>query len=75
MYVYNISYINPKFYDFINWRNTNLKIVLLDVDVFVRKLGAIFKLSQLIGYLVRNISMEEVYRKHALKTNVIPLPF
>ena len=50
-------------------------VCLFDVDVFVRKLGAIFKLSQLIGYLVRNISMEEVYRKHALKTNVIPLPF
>ena len=42
------------------------------IDVFIRKLGLIFKLDQLLGYLVRNIFMEKVYRKHAIKTSAIP---
>ena len=72
----NISYKNPKFDDFINWRNKNLKIILFDVDDFIRKLGLIFKLGQLTGYLVRNISMEKAYRKHALKSRChAPLKF
>ena len=56
-----------------NWRNKNLKIILFDVDVLIRKLDQIFKLGQLIGCLVRNISIEKVYRKHALKASAIPL--
>ena len=72
MYVY--YHINPKVYDFINCsQNKNFKIILLDFDVFIRKLGLIFKLGQLIEYIVRNISIEKVYSKHALKTSAIPL--
>ena len=64
-----IYYMNLKVYDFINcWQNKNLKIILFDVDVFIRELGLTFKLRQMLGYLVRNISMEKVYKKHALKT-------
>ena len=65
-------YINPKVYDFINWWNRNLKIILFDVDVFIRKLDLPFKFGQLTGYLVRNISMGKPYRKYALKNSVIP---
>ena len=36
-------------------------------------LGLLQELGQLIGYLVRNIFMEKVYRKSALKTSAIPL--
>ena len=68
-YIYHIS---PKVYDFINcWQNKNFKYILFDFDVFIGKLGLIFKLGQLIGYLIRNISMEKLYRKHAIKTSAI----
>ena len=46
--------------------------IYIHIDVFIRKLGLIFKLGQLIRYLVKNISMEKVYRKHAIKTTAIP---
>ena len=64
IYIYIYIYISiliykSKVYNFINWWNKNLNIVLLDFDVFIRKLGLIFKLGQLIGYLVRNIFMEK----------------
>ena len=39
----------------------------------LRKLGPIFKLGQLIGYLAGNIFMEKIYRKYALKTSPISL--
>ena len=51
-----------------SWQNYILKIVLFDVDV----LGLIFKLGQLIEYLVRNILMEKVDRKHARKAVALP---
>ena len=41
---------------------------MFDVDV----LGLIFKLGQLIEYLVRNILMEKVDRKHARKAVALP---
>ena len=41
--------------------------------IFVRRLGLIQELSQLIWYLVRNIFMENIYRKSALKVSAIPL--
>ena len=46
--------------------------ICMYINVFIRKLGLIFKLGQLIGYLVKNISIEKVYRKHAIKTSAIP---
>ena len=42
-------------------------------DIFVRKLGLIQELGQLLGYLVTNIFIEKVYRKSALKTSAIAL--
>ena len=42
-------------------------------DIFVRKLGLIQELGQLLGYLVTNIFIEKVYRKSALKTSAIHL--
>ena len=40
--------------------------------IFVRKLGLIQELGQLIWYLVRNIFMESIYRKSALKASATP---
>ena len=42
-------------------------------DIFVRKLGLIQELGQLLGYLVTNIFIEKVYRKSTLKTSAIHL--
>ena len=61
--------------DFIKRQNKYLKILLfdVDVDVFIRKFGLIFKLGQLIGYLARNIFVEKVYKK--INKKLVPLPF
>ena len=59
--------LNFKVYHFINWLKKNL------FDIFVRKLGLIQELGQLIFYLVGNIFMENIYRKSALKSRAIPL--
>ena len=75
IFIYIYIYINSKVFissSIGEIRIKNFKIILFDVDVFMRKLGLIFKFDQLIGYLVRNISMEKLYRKHALKTSPIP---
>ena len=42
-------------------------------DIFVRKLGLIQELGQLIWYLVRNIFMENIYRKYAPNTSAISI--
>ena len=49
----------------------NYFVILFYVDVFKRKLGLICKLGLLIEYLLRNSSMEKLYRKHAIKTSAI----
>ena len=59
--------LNFKVYHVINWLKKNL------FDIFVRKLGLIQELGQLIFYLVRNIFKENIYRKSALKSRAIPL--
>ena len=60
IYVYILSiliyHINPKVYHLINWLNKNLKIILFDVDVFIRKLSLMFKLVQLVGKNSKNYS-------------------
>ena len=54
------------------WNRPSYKASGNILVVFIRKLGLIFKLGQLIRYLVKNISIEKVYRKHAIKTSPIP---
>ena len=66
--------LNRKVYGVINWLKKNSKTHFDNLfDIFVRKLGLIQELGQLIGCLVENIFMGNVYRKSALKTTVIPL--
>ena len=62
--------LNCKVYHVINWLKNIWKHTLF--DIFVRKLGLIQELGQLIWYLVRNIFMESIYRKSALKASAIP---
>ena len=73
IYIIYILYASEIVIVFINWLKKNSKQTLF--DIFERKLGLIQELGQLIIWcLVRNVFMEKIYRKSALKASAIP-PF